>query len=180
MFATSSPCSTHSLAARCRTSKETDRGNQPRSRGHCRTRASSYCPPRRKRERHDEPGGTGDRVNSTTENAGSCRPVSHVALRSRRYLARGKYWSPASSPTRHQRQPPRSRSLRTRVPILQSPKARAGRKPSRCRLGGLQGQLLCARSTHSVHLVITWRSSSSSRAPYGQAHAQYLQPMHLS
>ena len=36
------------------------------------------------------------------------------------------------------------------------------------------------RSTHRVHLVITWRASSISRAPYGQAQAQYLQPMHLS
>ena len=36
------------------------------------------------------------------------------------------------------------------------------------------------RSTQSVHYVITLRPSSSSRAPYGQAHAQYLQPMHLS
>ena len=36
------------------------------------------------------------------------------------------------------------------------------------------------RSTHRVHFFMTRLWSSSSRAPYGQAHEQYLQPMHLS
>jgi len=36
------------------------------------------------------------------------------------------------------------------------------------------------RSTHSVHFLHHASTSSNSRAPYGQAQAQSLQPMHLS
>ena len=36
------------------------------------------------------------------------------------------------------------------------------------------------RGTHSVHFFIVPDEASSSRAPYGQAQAHRLQPMHLS
>jgi hypothetical protein len=88
-------------------------------------------------------------------------------------------------PFRHQRIAAtfadRARDLRTRI-LDVAEQARAGRArldARRLAVVGRQGRVL-ERSTQSVHLVITWRDSSISRAPYGHAHAQYLQPMHLS
>ena len=76
----------------------------------------------------------------------------------------------------------RLRDLGVRVlHVAEQPRAgRAGLDAGRLAVFlGQAARRRCGRRT-SVHLVITWRSSSSSRAPYGQAQAQYLQPMHLS
>ena len=89
------------------------------------------------------------------------------------------------------------RRLRPRSGISDSRRARGWRsRPSRIRRrrtgaprwdrpspGGLvflQQLLVVDAIDAEAHLVITWRASSISRAPYGQAQAQYLQPMHLS